>query len=663
MEKALPSAKAATKQSALEALLLYVEIDKAEPIMEDLLKGLGNKLPKIVASTLAAMTALYHAYGVKIVEPKPALKALPKVFGHADKNVRAEASTLAQELYRWLQEAMKPLFWDDLKDVQKSELEKLFDQVKSQAAPRQTRLQRSQQETAPEDAAAPVEEVAEPVNAFDLAEPVNVLAKLPPDFHQNMASAKWKDRKEALDALYQIANTPRIKDGGFDDVAAALTKCMKDTNVAVVSTAANCVDALAKGLQKSFAKHRSKLMPAMLDRMKERKQTVIDALGQALDAFTAISGLSDCLDDFSEFSKHKNPQVRSETAKLLIRTLTTTPHPPSDAERKLIADIAVRLMAESVEALRTNGAQILGTLMKITGERALNPSMEGLDNVRTEKVKEFFAAATVKARPKTKPPAPTASKSVAKRALPPASPAPQRSAPSKLGALPKPSLVASGLKKKPQPTPLSPSRQEDPPKQNARGLTQRPLGKPSVTSPTSTPPKASSSAAHVAEIESLRMANASLTRASEEVRQQCNKLLSQVNELQNQNAQLIEDHTRDVLSIKAKETQLVRARSDAEAAEQACQRLQRENGGLKRELADFRVSEPEPPSRIIQPSPSEEKENTEASETKPPENWKRAAEVTSQLKARIEMMKVGEHTLLGNANVQAKQGLNRAAGR
>ncbi|KAL8692654.1 MAG: hypothetical protein Q9218_002354, partial [Villophora microphyllina] len=183
----------------------------------------------------------------------------------------------------------------------------------------------------------------------------------------------------------------------------------------------------------------------------------------------------------------------------------------------------------------------------------------------------------------------------------------------------------------------------------------------------------------------------------------------------NSNAQLIEDHTRDVLSIKAKETQLVRARSDAEAAEGQVQRLTRELERLKKEMRRIEMERGDaeeggdqiyrdrnsapgpadrPPSATSQQrvnsstslsesrrtgrgyvsSPSEEKENglvdgekknrspvrqaaAPATTTAPParreisggsegESWKRAAEVTSQLKARIELMK-------------AKQGLTK----
>lgn len=72
---------------------------------------------------------------------------------------------------------------------------------------------------------------------------------------------------------------------------------------------------------------------------------------------------------------------------------------------------------------------------------------------------------------------------------------------------------------------------------------------------------------------------------SSDLRNEKLKYSSQVAELQVQNAQLIEDHTRDVLQIKAKETQLVRARSDAEAAEERANSLSKEIDRLKREIS------------------------------------------------------------------------------
>ena len=779
VEKGLSSTRAATKQSALEALLLYIELDKSDPIIDDLLPSLNNKQPKLIAATLSAFTAIFHAYGIKHVDPKPILKALPKVFGHADKNVRAEAQSLAVELYRWLREAMKTLFWNELKPVQQQDLEKLFETVKQEPPPKQERLLRSQQAAVeaapaagPDDAAdvEPEEDQPGEIDAFDLAEPVDVLSKVPANFGESMASSKWKDRKDALDALFAVVNTDRIKDGPFDDIMTALAKSMKDANIAVVTVAANCIECLAKGLRHSFAKYRSRIMTAIMERLKEKKQSVADALGAALDAVFASTGLSECLEDILEFLKHKNPQVKSETLRFLIRCLKTTREAPSKPEVKLIAEAATKLLTESVEATRAAGAETLGTLMKIMGERPMGPYLEAVDDSRKTKIKEYCDAAEVKAKDKPKPVAPPSKaasvgqkKTVSKKpALGTKKPAPRPATPQEEPAPPPPKTASKGIPSKlsapkavvpPQkpslqahkklarpggaapPSVQSPRRNITPqdeeaapiPSKLGRGLAGRPLarpGPPSATNSESAPPPQAPSITpgERLELDDLRSEKEYLLRTNEDLRASSSKYQSQIHELQNQNAQLIEDHTRDVLSIKAKETQLVRARSDAESAEAQCQRLSRELDRLKREmkrmeaerspssvtsdqiyrdknstnsnsngtsattaerppsatqqmrgnsstsLADSRDTGYQRMARSYAISPSEEKENDRAdgekmvrnrspvknatnTNTAPMagrrevsgegESWKRAAEVTSQLKARIELMKVG----------------------
>ncbi|KAL9612564.1 MAG: hypothetical protein Q9167_002861 [Letrouitia subvulpina] len=789
VEKGLSSTRAATKQSSLEALLLYIELDKADPIIDDLLPALNNKQPKIIAATLAALTAIVHAYGVKIVDPKPILKNLPKVFGHADKNVRAEAQTLAVELYRWLREAMKTLFWGDLKPVQQQDLEKLFEGVKQESPPKQERLLRSQQAVEAVAAVSGEDEEAEiggeddapaEMDTFDLAEPVEILGKVPSNFHESMGSVKWKDRKDALDALYSVVKVDRIKDGHYDEIMSALAKSMKDANIAVVTVAANCIECFAKGLRHGFSKYRNKVMAPVMERLKEKKQSVADALGAALDAVFLSTGLTDCLDDILEFLKHKNPQIKSETLRFLIKCLRTTREVPSKVEVKSIAEAATKLLTESVEATRSGGAEVLGTLMKIMGERAMGPYMDGLDDIRKTKIKEHFDAAEVKAKDRPKPAAPPP-KAAPTGAAPPgqkktitkkptvgtkkaapvasnpqdeATPQPRppagRGIPSKMGA-PK-ALVPpqkTGLqppKKLSGPGGIAPPNLQSPrrnitPQENdstpapkfGRGLAGRPLGKPAppstLVSDTPVPaPSPGSTTAERAELDELRTERERLVRTNEELRSEKSKLTSQIHELQNQNAQLIEDHTRDVLSIKAKETQLVRARSDAESAEQTVQRQQRELDRLKRELTRTARDQSPPANyelengsiyrdtsnndslnrsteqqsaggferhnsgtnlteskeigyqraRSYMTSPSEEKENgglegRERKKERSPakaaagatsrrepsggsdggaqpgekgESWKRAAEVTNQLKARIEQMKVCHLLLL-----------------
>ncbi|EAT78169.1 hypothetical protein SNOG_14298 [Parastagonospora nodorum SN15] len=426
-EKGLPSTRPAAKQKALEALMLYIETDKADPVIEELLPILSHKQPKVIAATLEALTQIYHAYGCKTIEPKPVLKALPKMYGHADKNVRARAQELTVEFYRWLKEAMKPLFWNDLKPVQQTDLDKLFEKVKDEPPPKQERLLRSQQAAKEAAAAAPGAdedyEEEEEEAAIDLEpefEAVDVFPNIPKDYNERLGSSKWKDRKEVLEEVQKALNHPKIAEGPFDDLIRGFAKSMKDANIAVVSTAANCVELLATGLKKSFARYRKEIMGPMMERLKEKKQAVTDAIGGALDAVFASTNFQDCLEEILEFLKHKNPQVKLESTRFLIRSLKATREAPTPEQAKAMAEASTKLLTESQE----------------------------------------------------------------------------------------------------------------------------------------------------------------------------------IHELQNQNAQLIEDHTRDVLSIKAKETQLVRARSDYEAAEQTVQNQRREVDRLKRELSrQVRATSP-PPTEI-----------------------------------------------------------------
>jgi hypothetical protein len=668
VEKGLSSTRAATKASSLEAILLYVELDTAGPIIEEMLPAFSHKQPKIIAATLAAVTAIFHNYGCKTVDPKPILKVLPKAFGHADKNVRAEATNLAVELYRWLREAMKPMFWGDLKPTQQTDMEAHFEKIKSEPMPKAERLLRSQQAAlarAPPPGADAEEEddieaEAVEVDVFDLAEPQDVVSKVAADFHEQLASSKWKERKDALEGLFTVLNVPRIKDGDFNEIIRGLAKCMKDANIAVVTQAAQCVEVLAKGLRKPFGKHRSVIMSPIMERLKEKKVSVSDALGLALDQVFLATSLTDCLEDILEFLKHKNPAVKEGTMKFLIRCLKTTREAPIKTEVTSISEAAKKLLSESQEVLRSGGAEVLGTVMKIMGERAMGPHLEGLDEIRKTKIKEFFDAAEVKAKDKPKPkpapaPAPKAAPAAATRKVvkkaavkkPAPAPsvyaqeaplAPQPTSRSKLGGpkglkapvkrtMPGPGGSASTASpaRRPVLRPETPEEEEEeeeeeqapPPPRLAggRGLAGRSLAKtpamaPPQSAPLSPPPSNSGmTAVERAELEELRLDKDRLLRQADDHRQERSRLNSEIQELKNQNAQLIEDHTRDVLSIKAKETQLVRARSDCEAAEAMCGQLRREMERLKRALTSAeRVNGP----NAGLPSPGRESNGDEA---------------------------------------------------
>lgn len=130
-----------------------------------------------------------------------------------------------------------------------------------------------------------IEEAESTPDPFDFVEPVEVLSVLPEDFYTNLSSSNWKARKElALEPLLSLIKVPRIKSGNYSELLGALAGRMGDANVVCVTLAANCIEALALGLREEFGKYREVITGPVLARTKEKKASVLDALGAALDA-------------------------------------------------------------------------------------------------------------------------------------------------------------------------------------------------------------------------------------------------------------------------------------------------------------------------------------------------------------------------------------------
>lgn len=239
-----------------------------------------------------------RTFGTQVIQPQKILKALPKIFGHTDKTVRAEGTALVQCLYQSIGAAIEP-FLSELKPVQVKELHEAFEALDKEGKgkgsfkpERFTRQQARDMEQAalvgddPSGSGATTEEAEPDPRMF--SEEVDVISKLPSSYATALGSSKWKERKEALDEILTALNTPRIKDSPeLSDLVKALAGRMADANINCVMVAANCIESLAKGLMQAFARHRETVVPPVLARLKERKQNVTEALGLALDAVFA----------------------------------------------------------------------------------------------------------------------------------------------------------------------------------------------------------------------------------------------------------------------------------------------------------------------------------------------------------------------------------------
>ncbi|KAF9948601.1 Microtubule-associated protein, microtubule dynamics during spindle orientation [Mortierella alpina] len=465
VEKCLSSTRTGTKTKALELILLYVEADSPDPVIEDVLPGLAAKLPKLVATTTNALAAIVRTFGVKNLNVKPLLKKLPPLFGHSDKNVRAEASALTIELYRWLGKAIMPSL-EELKPVQLKELTEAFEKLPDEK-PTQLKYLKSQQAEMAAAAAAGGEdgeegededEEMELVDELDLFDPVDVSAKMESNFYELLASKKWQERKEALDGLLVHCKAQKILDNHYSELVGALGKRMADTNINIVIVAANCLEGLARGLRESFNKYKPSVAGLIMDRLKERKVTVVEALSGALNAMYSTIPYSELLEDTAANAVHKNPQIRAEVIKLQIQRLKEIKIVPSKVEIKNGCEMLVKAFDDGDASVREAAAEALGTLMKCCGEKPLLAYVEKLDTVKMGKVKEYSEKAVVKAKaapvaapkaaPAKAPPKVLTAKPVAKKPVAAKEEAPAKKAapvgrPSALSSAKKPVAKAS----------------------------------------------------------------------------------------------------------------------------------------------------------------------------------------------------------------------------
>uniref|UniRef100_A0A0L0NUD4 TOG domain-containing protein n=1 Tax=Candidozyma auris TaxID=498019 RepID=A0A0L0NUD4_CANAR len=724
-EKGLSSSRAGTKSKTVEALLRMVEhLNSGDQVIEQIIPFFDHRLPKLVAASVNAVYTIIEQFGCQVASPKPVIPKLAKLFSHADKNVRAQTTTLTVELYKWMGQGLTLVLMDNLRPVQQKDLQADFDKVSGEK-PEQKRYTKQQQEKLAEQQRANEREdvdmdvdnsevkgadpASQEFDPHEMLEPVDVLLKLPSDLSSRMASAKWKDRKEALDEVYAVlSKAPKLVNADYTDLVRLFAKCMKDANIQVVQLAANGVEFLSKGLKQGFHKYQHIVLGPMIDRNKEKKPSVADALANALDAIFDSSSLGDVLDETIIGMRHKTPQVKISATEFLRRCLSKTTTAPRRPQIDIIMEVGVKLLSESQEPIRQAGTDMIGTLMKITGERELVGFLEKVDENRMAMVRAAYEKAEVKCKtsvgtlPQRSMSARTAATTTKKLASVPllrkTEPVSSQAIPSKRGA--------TSPAKKAEATKLPSS---------VRSLTGRLLVSPStrINSSASKPESFSKGplmgAEELQELETLRKEKLELLsqtnklaelqlnweREREQYHEQIKHLQSQVDNLQDENAnkrQVLVDKDAEILHWK---NEAGNAKLKILSMEQVITMLKLNQNGASTDLIEERRSDsPQPlfsPTRTVevqaelsgrgsqselssrvnrlsidgretQRGASQSPGTQESNITSPvrsegyrrtsnystsrskesdseEDNWKKAAEVTAQLKARIEKMK------------------------
>ena len=399
VSKVFNQPKAKAKELGIEICLMYVEIEKGESVQEELLKGLDNKNPKIIVACIETLRKALSEFGSKIISLKPIIKVLPKLFESRDKAVRDEAKLFAIEIYRWNRDAVKHTL-QNINSVQLKELEEEWVKLPT-GAPKPSRFLRSQQEleakleqqqSAGGDAEGGGDygdEVPQ-VDAYELLDAVEILSKLPKDFYDKIEAKKWQERKEALEAVEVLVKNPKLEAGDYADLVKALKKVVgKDTNVMLVALAAKCLTGLAVGLRKKFGQYAGHVVPTILEKFKEKKPQVVQALQEAIDAIFLTTTLQNISEDVLAVMDNKNPTIKQQTSLFIARSFRhcTSSTLPKSLLKPFCAAL-LKHINDSAPEVRDAAFEALGTALKVVGEKSVNPFLADVDKLKLDRIKE-----------------------------------------------------------------------------------------------------------------------------------------------------------------------------------------------------------------------------------------------------------------------------------
>ncbi|XP_027934620.1 protein MOR1 isoform X3 [Vigna unguiculata] len=393
-----------TVEKAQAVFMLWVELEAVDAFLDAMEKAIKNKVAKAVVPAIDVMFQALSEFGAKIVPPKRILKMLPELFDHQDQNVRASSKGLTLELCRWIgKDSVKSILFEKMRDTMKKELEAELVNVTGTAKP--TRKIRSEQDKEPEQEA--VSEVVGPgptedsgndapqeIDEYELVDPVDILTPLEKSgFWDGVKATKWSERKEAVAELTKLASTKRISPGDFSEVCRTLKKLITDVNIAVAVEAVQAIGNLARGLRTHFSASSRFLLPVLLEKLKEKKPALAEALIQTLQAMQKAGCISliDIIEDVKTATKNKVPLVRSLSLTWVTFCIETSNKGVITKVHKDYVPICMECLNDGTPEVRDAAFSALAAIAKSVGMRPLERSLEKLDDVRRKKLSEMIS--------------------------------------------------------------------------------------------------------------------------------------------------------------------------------------------------------------------------------------------------------------------------------
>jgi cytoskeleton-associated protein 5 len=128
----------------------------------------------------------------------------------------------------------------------------------------------------------------------------------------------------------------------------------------------------------------------LMERFKEKKQHIVDALREACDAIYPSTNLEAIQEMALGFLAHKTPVVRQQVALFLARcfAMSTQTTLPKKVLKAYLPPL-VKNLSEADPSVRDSSSEALGAIYKALGEKIFMPNAGELEQIKLDKIKEY----------------------------------------------------------------------------------------------------------------------------------------------------------------------------------------------------------------------------------------------------------------------------------
>ena len=201
----------------------------------------------------------------------------------------------------------------------------------------------------------------EVVDALEFAPEVDILPTFTIDWCEATAGIKkWNEKKDKLEEIVTACKNKKVKPGHFDNLTAFLKKEIAATNINTSLAAIKASSAIGEGMREPFGSQIKILLPAVLQKFKEKRQIVQDECLIFCDVAIKCSDLEELKDEYIPAITDKAPGVKTGTLKFIEKAALVT-------YIDKLQNIAPDLLPAMVKAIEDKDAGVRETALHCMG--------------------------------------------------------------------------------------------------------------------------------------------------------------------------------------------------------------------------------------------------------------------------------------------------------